>query len=136
MLMSPSPKSYDMPLEINDADIERMEKFLYLGIDLDPKLRYKNHIPRIAAKQAIGALCRTILKWTPKYIFGVLYKSLIEPLMTYAIEAWYPTQIVLQNSIERVNKFAIKLTLIDFSSTYTSLLERLKWKPISRTAME
>uniref|UniRef100_A0A914EFE4 Uncharacterized protein n=1 Tax=Acrobeloides nanus TaxID=290746 RepID=A0A914EFE4_9BILA len=96
-------KSHDMPLEIDGAEIERVENFRYLEIDPKSKLSYKNHVSRIATKynQAISALCRTIRKWTSKYIFGNLYKSTIEPIMIYDIEAWYLTH---QNSIKRVEE--------------------------------
>jgi hypothetical protein len=56
--------------------------------------------------------------------------------MTYAIEAWYPSQVVLQNSIERVKKFAAKLTTNNFKSPYPTLLEKVDWKPISRITVE
>ena len=41
--------------------IEQVDQYNYLGIELDPKLSYKNHVIKIATKckQVIGALCRT-----------------------------------------------------------------------------
>uniref|UniRef100_A0A914DHS4 Uncharacterized protein n=1 Tax=Acrobeloides nanus TaxID=290746 RepID=A0A914DHS4_9BILA len=54
------------------------------------------------------------------------------------MEAWYPSQAVLQNSIERVKKFAARFATNDFrfSTHYTSLLDNLNWIPLSRLAME
>uniref|UniRef100_A0A914DDF5 Uncharacterized protein n=1 Tax=Acrobeloides nanus TaxID=290746 RepID=A0A914DDF5_9BILA len=51
--------------------------------------------------------------------------------MTSAIEAWYPSQVVLQNSIERVKKFVAKLITNDFKFPYPTLLEKVDWKPDS-----
>jgi hypothetical protein len=56
--------------------------------------------------------------------------------MMYAVEAWYPSQFVLQNSIERVKKFAAKLVANDFKSPYPVLLEKLNWKSVSQMVME
>ena len=56
--------------------------------------------------------------------------------MLYAIEAWYPSQYVLQNSIERIKKFAAKLCANDFTASYPQLLEKLNWKPVSQLVME
>jgi hypothetical protein len=67
-----------------------------------------------------------------------LYQSTIEPILTYAIEAWYPSQVVLKNSIARVKKFAARLATNHFrlSTHYTSLLDDLNWIPLSQLAME
>jgi ribonucleases P/MRP protein subunit RPP40 len=83
MMINPSNKSYKLLISLND------EQFRYLGVDLDPKMSYKHHVGRIVTKckQAIGALCRIIRKWAPISIFETLYKSTIEPIITYAIEA-------------------------------------------------
>uniref|UniRef100_A0A914DPF7 Uncharacterized protein n=1 Tax=Acrobeloides nanus TaxID=290746 RepID=A0A914DPF7_9BILA len=98
MLLHPSHKTSDFIVSIYGEKIERVDQFRYLGIDLDPKLCYGNHVARITmkCKQALGALCRTVRKWTPKHVFTKLYQSTIEPILTYAMEAWYPSQVVLQ----------------------------------------
>jgi hypothetical protein len=87
-------------------------------------------------KQAIGALCRAIRKWAPRSTFGKLYQATIEPIMCYSIESWYPSQVVLQNSIERVKKYAAKLTLNNFTMDYQKMLKKLNWKPLSRMMIE
>ena len=56
--------------------------------------------------------------------------------MLYGIEAWYPSYAYLQNYIERVKKYAARLTIYDIRAEYPSLLERLDWKPISQMVME
>uniref|UniRef100_A0A914EPN5 Uncharacterized protein n=1 Tax=Acrobeloides nanus TaxID=290746 RepID=A0A914EPN5_9BILA len=81
-------------------------------------------------------LLLTIRKWAPKAAFLKLYISTIEPSLLFAIEAWCSSQHILQNSIERVKKFAVKLCGNDFTASYTHLLERLSWKSIIQIAME
>jgi hypothetical protein len=63
-MINPSNTRYELDVTIGGEKIEQVENFRYLGIDLDAKLSYKNHVTRIATKckQQIGALCRTICK--------------------------------------------------------------------------
>uniref|UniRef100_A0A914C2S6 Uncharacterized protein n=1 Tax=Acrobeloides nanus TaxID=290746 RepID=A0A914C2S6_9BILA len=68
--------------------------------------------------------------------FEKIYKTTVEPMLTYAIEAWYPSRIVFQNTIERVQKFTAKICTNDFTSSYLALLENLQWKPINQDARE
>uniref|UniRef100_A0A914EDZ0 Uncharacterized protein n=1 Tax=Acrobeloides nanus TaxID=290746 RepID=A0A914EDZ0_9BILA len=84
---------------------------------------YKRRVGRIATKckQAIGVLCRTIRRADNH----ICHRSLVSP-----------SQVVLQNSIERVKKFAAKLTTNDFNSPYPTLLEKLNWKPINQMTMK
>jgi hypothetical protein len=56
--------------------------------------------------------------------------------LLYGIEAWYPSYAYLQNYIERVKKYATRLTFNDFRAEYPSLLEKLDWKPISQMIMK
>uniref|UniRef100_A0A914CR32 Uncharacterized protein n=1 Tax=Acrobeloides nanus TaxID=290746 RepID=A0A914CR32_9BILA len=57
----------------------------------------RNHVARVTTKfkQALRALNRTIRKFAPKRIFESLYKATLEPILTYALEAWYPYQVHL-----------------------------------------
>jgi hypothetical protein len=68
--------------------------------------------------------------------FEKIYKTTVEPMLTYAIETWYPSQVVLQNTIERAQKFAAKLFINDFTSSYLALLEKLQWKLVNQVAMK
>jgi hypothetical protein len=127
ILLTPSNNHHDMDVSIGGEKIEQVDKIRYLGIDLDPKLSYKNHAAKITTKcrQAIEALCKTIRKWAPRIALEKIYKSTIEPMMMYAIEAWYPSQKTLQNSVERVQKFAAKLCFNNFNFPYPMVLEKL-----------
>uniref|UniRef100_A0A914C9A6 Reverse transcriptase domain-containing protein n=1 Tax=Acrobeloides nanus TaxID=290746 RepID=A0A914C9A6_9BILA len=62
MLFTAFNHHYDLDLEIGNEKIEHVKQFRYLGIDLDPKLCYKNHVAKVKCRQSIGALCRTIKK--------------------------------------------------------------------------
>ena len=138
MVFTPSGTPVDMDIRIGDEKIEIVQDFRYLGVQLDSKLSYKNHVEYITTKcrQAIGALCRTVRKWASLSTFKTLYTTTIEPMLTYAIESWYPSEHGLQDKLERVKKFAAKLSTNDFTSPYTTLLRKLGWKPVCQIAMK
>jgi hypothetical protein len=56
------------------------------------------------------------------------------PVLAYAIESWYPSQIQLQKTVEKVQKFAARLVTNDYNLSYSQLLAKLKWTPISQLA--
>jgi hypothetical protein len=138
MLMGLQTPRTNIDLSLNGDKIDRVDKFKYLGVDLDPKLCYVNHVQRIITKckQAMGTLNRTARKWTSRQVFKKLYSTTIEMMLLYAVDAWYPSHIGLQNSVEKFKKSASKLCANDFISDYDSLLIKLGWKTIGRTAME
>uniref|UniRef100_A0A914C308 Endonuclease n=1 Tax=Acrobeloides nanus TaxID=290746 RepID=A0A914C308_9BILA len=106
-------------LMVMNAKIEQVKQYRYIGIDLDPKLDYKNHVARITTKckQATGTLNRTVRKWAPKAIFVKLYKTTIEPIICMPSNP-------------------AKLTTNDFATPYSNLLEKMGWKSVSQMAME
>jgi hypothetical protein len=60
LLFTAKETDYDLEISINGEKIEQIKQSRYLGIELDQKLNYKDHITKISTKcrQAIGALCR------------------------------------------------------------------------------
>lgn len=138
MIMCLNQPTTDIELSINGTAIEKVTQLKYLGVHLDPKLSYANHVHTISTKckQAMGALSRATRKWIPKSIFEKIYKATIEPIASYAIEAWYPSQVCLQNTAERIRKFAARLCANDFVSDYPALLATLSWKPFGQQATE
>jgi hypothetical protein len=101
----------DLTIKIVGDEIERIDQICYLGIELNEHLCYKHHVARTITKcmQQLGALCRTIKKWVLKSIFENFYKTTVLPVLAYAIESWYPSQIQLQKTVEKWQKFAARL---------------------------
>uniref|UniRef100_A0A914CBH2 Reverse transcriptase n=1 Tax=Acrobeloides nanus TaxID=290746 RepID=A0A914CBH2_9BILA len=93
MLMGLEASRSSIDLSLNDDKIEHVDKFKYLGVDLDPKICYVNDAQRITikCKQAMGALNCVARKWTPRQVFKKLYSATIETMPLYAVEAWYPS---------------------------------------------
>ena len=64
----------------------------FLGIHLDKKFNFANHIAEMSIKDAnsIGLLYK-LNRFLPETILKTLYTSLIHPCLSYGIEAWHGT---------------------------------------------
>ena len=62
----------------------------FLGIHLEKKLNFVNHITEMSMKVAksIGLLYK-LYHFFPETILKMLYNSLIHPYLSYGIEAWH-----------------------------------------------
>ena len=71
-------------------DIERTDSIKFLGIIIDEKLSFKNHVNDISSKTSnkVGLLYR-LSKFLPINVLKSLYHSLVMPHITYGIELWY-----------------------------------------------
>ncbi len=58
---------------INGAEVQRVPVLKYLGVLLDSKLSFGPYVElqSVRAKRAIGALYRTLGKWTNREVFKV-----------------------------------------------------------------
>lgn len=109
-----------IPLEINNHPIETTNSVKYLGVELDSRLNFHNHINNKVKKayNASRALYPLLCRKSKMSIKNktTIYKSLIRPIITYAAPAWChlkPTPLAplqyLQNRtlrlITRKNKY-------------------------------
>ena len=80
----------------------------FLGVFLDNKLTFKNHIDHISSKmsQSIGVLSK-LNKFLPRNILHSLYFALVHPYISYSIEAWHSAPLYLVNKIQTIQKKAI-----------------------------
>ena len=103
----------------------------YLGVELDSKLTWNEHISAITGKvnSSLGFLRRNLYN-CPEQIKMQAYYSLVRPHLEYACSVWDPhTQKNIQ-SIEKVQPRAarfVKKCNQRTPGTITSLLEELKW---------
>ena len=72
----------------------------FLGIHLDKKLNFVNHITEMSMKiaKSIGLLYK-LNRSLPETVLKTLYTSLIHPYLSYGIEAWHGTY---QNNTSKI----------------------------------
>ena len=75
------------------------------GVIIDDRMTFKSHINHIAGKMSkgVGIICKA-RKVLPQYSLKTIYRAIVEPYMTYCIEAWGYTNklFMLQKKLMRL----------------------------------
>ena len=129
----PSALSLVAPLYVNNTLIERVQSYKYLGVHVDPKLSFDLHVRNkvASAKRMLGCLSRVVRKHVPSIIAKV-YMAVIRPSLLYAIPISYPYYERDKCALEKVQKYACKLSLNRFNLPYDTMLRELKWLKITK----
>ena len=124
--------SYSMKEMDNKGDIKRhrlaeTEAERDLGVTIDNKLSFKNHIAQATAKanSRLGVIRRSFDFLTEK-TFVQLYKSMVRPILEYAQSVWQPQQKMLRQDLEDVQRRATKMIAKIKEKPYNERLEALK----------
>jgi len=98
------------PLSICNTAIPIVEKTKILGLLIDNKLLYNDHIHRLAtsSSRALGLISRTASQLREDFR-ARLYKALVRPLMEYASPIWCGTGKNHLKELEQVQHRAFKL---------------------------
>ena len=91
---------------INGTKLERVSNFIFLGITLNENLSWKHHIDKVATKisKYIGILNR-LKHYLPEYVLRIIYCSLIQSQLIYAILTWG----FASSRLEKLQKKAIRI---------------------------
>ena len=82
--------STSFPLfQINDDKIDSTENIIYLGLKIDPSLKWKEQITAIIIKisQGIGML-KYSKRYFPLHIIQRMYYSIVDPYLRYCCSVW------------------------------------------------
>ena len=129
----------NLKIYYDNSLIACQESCKYLGMNLDSKLSFKNHIKQIEVKVAKGVCIVSKLRFVfPKSTLFLLYYALVHPHLLYALPLWgctyqkYTQKLqLLQNKAIRVicnnNRFS-SVTPLYFESDILKMTELLKFK--------
>ena len=80
---------YDITLKIRNCVLSRVESAKFLGITLDHKLNFEQHVINVSKKmsRSIGAINR-VKTLLPSHVLCKLYYSLVYSHLTYAVIVW------------------------------------------------
>ena len=109
---------------LNNRHIDTDSKEKDLGVTFDDSLKFAQHMGQIVAKanSRLGLIRNTFTELPPKTLLP-LYKSLVRPLLEYAVAVWKPHLKKDIDSLERVQRRATKLIT---GLKHLSYPERLK----------
>ena len=115
-----------LQLRICGAPIEKVSSFKYLGVWLSEDLKWNAHIQQITnkARRQAGLIYRRFYKHSNPQCLKQLYLSFVRPHLEYAAPVWNPHHTSQIASIEKVQKFALRMCYKDWREQYVSLLER------------
>lgn len=129
--MSISFLKRDTPLSLNTLDAVNLDcvtSMKLLGVTVQSNLRWDIHIKDIVSKASRRLYTLCILKKSnvPISDMIVIYTCYIRPIIEYACQVWHSSITEQQaNSIESIQKRAIRIILGHQYSSYTSTLETL-----------
>ena len=118
----------NMELHIGDRPIERVEHTKFLGMILDHKLTWKNHINFISNKIAKGiGIIKKVRKCLNSDTLISLYYSFVYPYMIYCNHVWGNTCKSNMNSLVLLQKKIIRIVCGVKPKEHTDpLLKKLK----------
>ena len=107
--------------------LERVYSYKYLGIWLTSTLNWSTHVMEVSkkARSQLGIIYRNFYQHSNNATLCQLYLSytlsLIYPHLEYAAVVWDSHQVVLK-SLEKVQKFALRMATRNWNLDYDSLL--------------
>ena len=129
---STTDSTYSMKEVDNNGDTKRhslaqTEAEKDLGVIIDNKLSFKNHIAKATAKanSRLGIIRRSFDFLTEK-TFVQLYKSMVRPVLEYGQSVWQPALKKLTQDVEDVQRRATKMIGKLKDKPYAERLEVLK----------
>ena len=113
------------------SKLEQVDSASYLGITVNSKLKWSEHISSISSKasQSLGLIKRNL--WNcPRKVRETAYTSIVRPKLEYASASWDPHYKKDISTLERVQRKAARFCLQNFSRTALSLVaadKTTKW---------
>ena len=122
----------NLSIPINDIVLECQDKIKVLGVTLDSKLNFKEHVDTLCsrASRQINAL-RRISKFLSTSARLKIYKSYIYSNFSYCPLAWIFCGKVNSNKLEKLQERALRFVFKDLGSSYDDLLIRANMLPLS-----
>ena len=100
------------PIVINGELVEQVDSFKYLGVILDEKLSFTEHVTAVQKKsqQRLHVLRKLRAFYVDPLLLLRLYRSIIEPLLTYCSICYYPALSVKnRNRLLKISHVSAKI---------------------------
>ena len=130
-------RSYDFPPELSFSDgshLQVVEETKLLGVMLQSNLKWNSNTKFIVKKAMMRMwLLRRMksLKLEPQFIIEYYVKE-IRPIVEHAVPVWHSAITKQQsNSIERIQKVALKIILGDLYGSYSSACQQFSLEKLS-----
>ncbi len=112
------------PLNLLGFEIEQVDSIKYLGLTINDNLSWSDHTSK-KARRLIGLLFRQFYNCADTSTIRALYLTLIRPHLKYANQVWDPYLVKDCKLLEDVQRFACKVCLKSWNTTYDEMLDTL-----------
>ena len=105
-------RTVNSPIGINGEPVEHVDSFKYLGVILDEKLSFTKHVTAVQKKyqQRLHVLRKLRAFYVDPLLLLRLYRSIIEPLITYCSICYYPALSVKnRNRLLKISHVSAKI---------------------------
>ena len=105
--------------------LERVPTYKYLGLLLSDNLSWTQHVKNLCtkARKILGLVYRRFYQYSSSESLFQMYISLVRPNLEYASQVWSPYKVGEINSIEGVQKFALRMCAKNWDANYEELLQ-------------
>ena len=113
-------------LSILNQRMEKVIEFNYLGVWLSDNMSWSTHIEKSSTRalKQVGLIYRKFYQYFSPECLQQLYLSFVRPVLEYAVPVWDPHCSDHVQTLERVQKFALKMCYKGWKDDYDSLLTR------------
>ena len=124
----------ELNIQLDNQPISRVEHAKSLGLIIDDRLSWSNHIRELCRKMssAIGALRRRVRSLFSQSTAVKIYNALIQPHFDYCAPVWYGLSSYLCEKLQKLQNRATRVILqANYEVNSSLLLETLKWDQLS-----
>ena len=115
---------------IHGQVLETVNSAKYLGVQLDTKMSFNNHVDAITrkAKRTRAAFSQNLFH-SSQTIKEAVYFTFIRPTVEFAVSAWDPSTQRNSRQVEQVHRSAARFVMGNYgrTSNVTSLLDPFGW---------
>ena len=121
-------------VKLKGQDVARSRKVKYLGVWVDEGLTWADHVEAVR-KKCLGGLAklRRLRDTLPAALKKNIYNALVLPHLDYCCVLWQECRTQLQQRVERIQNYAMRLICSKPPRTPSEILRSdMNWMPLSK----
>ena len=122
----------DLIIKINDHVIKRVYNKNVLGLEIDDKLKWTEHVEKQSKKISCSiAMLRNIKPYVPQSTLQTMYKSLLLPYFNYCSTIWHDGNKLHAEKLLKLQKRAARvITSSGYDKRSSEIFQMLNWAKI------
>jgi len=118
-VMAKQTHLFEAVYTIHGKPLNTVSSAMYLGLTIDTKLNYNEHVSNICKKaNSTRAFIHRNTRSCPRRVKATAYTSFVRPQLEYAATVWSPHTVNNTSQIEAVQRRAARSVMNDWSRSY------------------